>query len=170
MTFTEEATIVCFAVETKLVTPSEAIEWAYRVVEAMPKPPVWIIDLATEAFQYENDLTARLRENTASPGRRLQLQIIMAGQAVGRIALNEALSKLFRILVLDQDSASAEPEHNRLINALMNWDQLCAIEAASDDSEEEVRRIFREYLQDADELMGFLRPHPSSTANSMIQT
>jgi hypothetical protein len=153
LTFPEEGSVVRFAADMDLIAPAEVVAWAYKVIESMPKPPLWVIELATEPFRYFNDLKTWLHDHTAPLEARPQCEIIVALHMLGRGSLQVTLSRLFRVLLLDLTDARSEQRDEALIDALITWDYLNEIPV---ELEERFATIFESYPIDA-AVLDFLR-------------
>ena len=155
MTFSEQAAVLHVAAEHGLLTAGEILGWAFGVIDASAKPPLWVIELATLPSPRLADLLSWLREHGARSSLWQRLQILIAAHEAGRISLTNLLPVLFRLA--DRHYAAADPPIQRLVAALWDWDCEEDFPAISAEMAAIFTDVFADYLQDAEDMASLLR-------------
>ena len=160
MNLSEQCAVLLEAVEYDLLKQEDVIRWVDTVVEAMDKPPVWLIEFYTVNACHARSYEHLLREHSSgklSTHRRIQV-ILLAFPLKGPL-LHETLAKLFPIVICFDEERPIPPLEaldERLVEALVWWDSQDNLDVVEEPLQGKLANIFREYLGDANEIASVL--------------
>jgi hypothetical protein len=153
MTLQEETAIVAFAAESGFLPAGEIRDWAFGIIEKSPKPPLWVVELATLQSQKVEDLLAMFPPER-KPSAQVRLQIIISGYFAGRLSLLDTLAKTFCAAILDEDAIKRGNEP--LVDALIWWDQQDNLDEIGTALAARFHEIFQAYSQEASDVLRVL--------------
>lgn len=163
MTLSEQCAVWHLALERCHHEPSGVLQWAFAVIDAMEKPPLWIIELATLPSPRASDLLPVLREHSSSLTVCLRLQTVISAHCFGILSLRDTLPQLFSIAIFHADGAPAASDE-RLVDALIDWDQQDDLDSFDPHLVSRFQSIFRDYLSDASDVTELLFPRLQTVA------
>ena len=153
MTLPEQAAVLPEAVKQKLLLQEDIIRWADEVIVAMDKPPPWVIDLSVLSSPHLVDCVVILREHATGPlALRQRIQVVVLAYLAGALSLTDALSKLFRVSMLERCVTERAPNDDRLGNAFAEWDCQEELSIVPAPLQAKFEALFREYVADAREV------------------
>ena len=157
MTLSEQVAILLETAELELLQPEDIVRWADKVIVAMDKPPVWVVDLSMLRSPHLIDFIGLLRLHADVPVTlRRRFQIVVLAHITGVLPLADTLPKLFRVAIVEHQGARRDALDARLADALVDWDFQEELSVIEPSLRARFDALFREYLTDVQDVAAVL--------------
>jgi hypothetical protein len=152
-----QAAIILLAAHSGTLPLAGIREWACSMIDLLPRPPLWLLQLATTPPEGMNGAIMTLQQQATPLNLRMRLQAIIACHASGQPLLPDTLRELFFATILDRQGQPLLPEDEPLVDALVAWDGQDDLDSIPSELEARFLDLFRDYLADAAEVFSPLR-------------
>jgi hypothetical protein len=156
MTFSEQTALLLEALDRGFLKPDEIVQWADDTIVSSAKPPEWLIDLSTLVKPYKEDIAELLREHAAPLSLRRTIELIAVAWSRQLLSVRDALSLLFKIIILDRDTAPQDRSEDTLRDVLCEWDCQEDLDLIPPTLQAKIESVLRQYLASAGDIARFV--------------